>query len=92
MKVEEGKISAADLLTTIRDCCSKPADFIADGLPIVESIFRLLLANGNQPLYLEELGNRLNELRGGDPYRTSPEILSRLLKNDRYYGLREAKS
>ena len=79
------------LMATVKDCCSHTPDFINGRLPILESVFRLFLVNGNQPFDLEELGNRLNELRGGDPYRTSPEILSRLLKNDRYYGFREAK-
>ena len=87
----EGKENPPDaLLATIRDCCSHVPDFITDRLPILESVFRLFLANGNQPLELEELGNQLSELRGGDIYRASPEILLRLLKNDRYYGLQEA--
>ncbi|GAI07324.1 unnamed protein product, partial [marine sediment metagenome] len=47
---------AADLLTTIKDCCSKTPGFITDKLPILGSIFRLFLANGNQPLDVEELG------------------------------------
>lgn len=86
----EGKENPQDALATIRDCCSHVPDFITDRLPILESVFRLFLANGNQPLELEELGNQLSELRDGDIYRTSPEILSRLLRNDRYYGLQEA--
>ena len=86
----KGEISAADLLTTIKDCCSKTPNFITGKLPIFESIFRLFLANGNQPLDLEELGRQLSEWRGGDTYRTSVEILSRLLASDQYYGLRQA--
>ena len=78
-------------MSTIHNCCSHNPDFINDRLPILEGAFRLFLANGNQPLDLEELGNQLSERRGGDPYRTSPETLNRILKNDRYYGLQEAK-
>lgn len=89
LKVEEREIAAADLLTAIQDCCSKKPGFIIRELPISESIFRLFLANGNQPLDLEELSKQLNERRGGDTYRTSVEVLSRLLKNDQYYGLRQ---
>ena len=85
----KGEISAADLLTTIKDCCSKTPDFITGSLPILESVFRLFLANGNQPLDLEELGRQLSEWRGGDTYRTSAEILSRLLASDQHYGLRQ---
>ncbi|MCK4368783.1 MAG: hypothetical protein KAV68_03860 [Dehalococcoidales bacterium] len=84
----KGEISAADLLANIRDCCSQTPGFITDRLPILESVFRLFLANGNQPLDLEELGEQLSEWRG-DTRRTSVEVLSRLLKNERYYGLRQ---
>lgn len=84
--------SIRDLLSTIKNCCSRSPDFITDQSPILESIFRLFLANGNQPLDVEELGKRLSERRSGDSYRTSPEVLLRLLKNDRHYGLREVQS
>ena len=92
LQVEEGEISAADLLTAIKDCCSKEPGFITGELPILESIFRLFLANGNQPLDLEELGKQLSEWRGGDTYRTSVEMLPRLLESDQYYGLRRVTS
>ena len=82
-------IPAADLLATIKDCCSKTPTFITGELPVLESIFRLFLANGNQLLDLEELGRQLSEWRGGDTYRTSAEILSRLLSSDQHYGLRQ---
>jgi len=89
----EGKeIPAADLLSTIKDCCGNEPGFITGQLPILESVFRLFLANGNQPLDLEELGKQLSERRGGDTYYTSPEILSRLLKSEQYYGLRPVPS
>ena len=89
LKVEEGEVAAADLLTAIKGCCSKEPGFIIGGLPILESVFRLFLANGNQPLELGELGKQLSKWRGGDPYRTSVEVLSRLLERDQYYGLRQ---
>jgi hypothetical protein len=79
--------AAGDLLEAISDCCSKTAGFIHGGLPVLESVFRLFLANGNQPLDLEELSWELSEQRAGGGYRTSPQVLSRLLENDRYYGL-----
>jgi len=84
-----GEISSADLLSTIKNCCSKTPGFITGELPILECVFRLFLANGNQPLNLEELGRQLSERRGGDTYRTSAEILPRLLESDQYYGLRQ---
>jgi hypothetical protein len=84
----KGEISAADLISNIRDCCSQTPEFITDRLPVLESIFRLFLANGNQPLELEELVKQLSEWRG-DSRRTPAEVLSRLLRNERYYGLRQ---
>lgn len=89
LKVDKGEIPAADLLSNIGDCCSKTPDFITGDLPVVESVFRLFLANGNQPLGLEELQRQLGERRGGDIYRTPVEILPRLLASDQYYGIRQ---
>jgi len=91
-RLGEGEILSVDLIAAIRDCCSKTPVFITRQLPILESIFRLFLANGNQPLDLEELGKQLSEWRGGYTYCTSAEILSRLLGNDQYYGLRQVQT
>lgn len=90
-RLEKGKkqFSPADLLTNIKDCCSKTPGFFVDRPPILESVFRVFLANGNQPLGLEELSRQLAERRSGTPQRTSTEVLSRLLGNERYYGLRQ---
>ena len=86
-----GKLSVDEILATVRDCCSGASGFISSTTPIMESAFRLFLANGNQPLDLIELGRQLSDWRGVDTYRTSVEVLSRLLRNDRYYGIRPAK-
>ena len=90
LKGDSEPSSPAELISTIKGCCSKTPEFITDKLPILESIFRLLLANGNQPLSLEELSKQLAKRRGGDTQRTSVEILSRLLRDEHYYGLRQA--
>lgn len=89
LKADEGEVSATDLLVAINDCCSQKPGFITGETPILESVFRFFLASGNQPLELEELGKQVSEWRGGDSYRTSVEMLSRLLERDRYYGLRQ---
>ena len=92
LKEGEGEISASDIFTTIKDCCSHVQGYISGELPILESIFRFFLANGNEPLDVEELGKQLSECRDGDTYRTSAEILSRLLESDQYYGLRQVEA
>jgi len=91
-RLQAGDISSADLLTTIKDCCSKTPDFITARLPILERIFRLFLAGGNQPLDVEELGKQLTDWCGGETRGTSAGVLSRLLGSDQYYGLRQSSS
>ena len=87
----KGQVTTDKLLTTIRDCCSDSRDFISPKLPILESVFRIFLANANQPLDAEELLKELSERRG-ITYSISVESLSRLLASDEYYGLSEVPS
>jgi hypothetical protein len=91
-RLQAVEISSADLLATIKDCCSKTPDFITARLPILERIFRLFLASGNQPLDVEELGKQLTDWCGGETCGTSAGVLSRLLDSDQYYGLRQSPS
>ena len=88
LRIEEEEVPADEILAAINNCCSKEPNFITAGLPVFESIFRIFLANGNQPLNLKELDEQLVEWRAGNPYHASIDVLSRLLENDRYYGLR----
>ncbi len=83
------EMAAADLIATIRDCCSQVPEFITDRSPVLESVFRLFLANGNQPLALEDLSKQLAERRSGLPRAALVRVLARLLVNERYYGLRQ---
>ena len=89
---DEGEVLDTELLATIRDCCSQAPGFITHKSPILESAFRVFLANGNQPLGLEELHGQLAERWEGDAYRVAPEVLSRLLSNDQYYGLSQVET
>ncbi len=87
LKDSRGGPSNDELFATVSDGGSVAAGFISGATPIMESVFRLFLANGNQPLDLIELGRQLSDWRGVDTYRTSAEVLSRLLRHDRYYGI-----
>ena len=91
-QLKEKEISPEGLFPMVKDCCSQTDGFINGSLPILEVIFRLFLANGNQSLDLEELKEQLNRWRGGMGYLTSPQLLSRLLEGDQYYGLRRTSS
>ncbi len=83
---------ASNPLPIIRDCCSRARDYITSETPLVEAIFRVFLANGNQPMTVaairEHLLTYLPEmaaLRSDYPV----ELLSKLIRADKAYGLRE---
>lgn len=40
--------------------CAKQEDFLSSRMALVDSVFRVLLANGNRPMTSEELGETLN--------------------------------
>jgi len=81
-------------LPIIRSCCSRARDYITPETPLLEAIFRVFLANGNQPMPLsavrEHLLTYLPEmaaLRSDYPV----ELLERVVRGDRSYGLRVHK-
>jgi hypothetical protein len=90
-KKEKTKSEAA-LLRTIKQCCSKRDGFITPNMPLLEMVFRLLLANGNQPLELGQMQEQLQKWLSDTS--NAPDLsvakLKRILDNDRYYGLRPA--
>ena len=88
LKVDDVEVKSADLLKAIHNCCSKSPDYITSNKPIQESIFRTFLANFNEPLTLGELSEQLSQKRGIETSRSSPSVLSRLMKNDQYYGIK----
>jgi len=90
-KKEKTKSEAA-LLRTIRQCCSKRDGFITPNMPLLEMIFRLLLANGNQPLELGQMQEQLQKWLGDSSNARDLSVLKlkRILSNDKYYGLRPA--
>lgn len=77
----------------IHDCCSKKRDYITPDMPTLEAVFRVFLANSNQPLTLGQVREQLAEWcpGGGCQWILLPvEQLERLVQHDRYYGIRAA--
>ena len=65
----------------IRTCCSSKPDYITADTPILDGIFRTFMGNGNKPLSILELYERL----GKGP----PEMILRMLTKGRIYmGIR----
>lgn len=64
--------------------CAKEPDFITDHMTLVNSVFRILLANGNRPMTPLELAERT-----GKPART---ILQTLASPRVYKGIRPCQA
>ena len=78
-------------MAVIRSCCSKQRNYITPETPVLESVFRAFLANGNQPATIERVREQLGDwisLRDR-PHSYAPELIERLVAHDRRYGLRE---
>jgi hypothetical protein len=88
-KKEKSKTDAG-LLRVIKQCCAKREGFITPTMPLLEMIFRVLLANGNQPLELEQIQEQLRKYLG-DSHTKDISIprLKRIIEHDQYYGLRQ---
>lgn len=74
----------------IANCCSRSGDYITPETPVMEAIFRIFLANGNQPLDVDQLREKLEEYIAlySKPHGYAPELLERLIAADDYYGIR----
>lgn len=88
-RMSKGEHSFEDYMKAIQGCCSEQEDYISVQLPLMECVFRLLLANGNETMNLDDLSRQLGERRGGDSGRTSKAVLKRLIGSDTYYGIRQ---
>ena len=80
---ESGEVAVQE---AIRDCCSKKPGFTSPKLPVLETMFRILLANGNEPMTVGEIRQRMREIRV-DNFDPGSDVLTRLLDHDSYYGL-----
>lgn len=75
----------------IANCCSKTGDYITPETPVMEALFRLFLANGNQPSDVFTLREKLEDYIAlyCKPHGYAPELLEQLIAADDYYGIRE---
>ena len=77
-----GEVTRVDWLWyRIRQCCSKRSDYITPEMPIADAVFRTFLANGNEPMSVVDLYERID--------RRPPEVLLRVLtRGDVILGIR----
>ena len=81
---ETAEVKKGDgLLYVLMNHCTKQENFISENLPLIAKIFRIFLANGNQPLTPEDL-----EVLTNRPSRT---ILVTLTGLKVYRGIRQVR-
>jgi hypothetical protein len=76
----------------IRECCSRKKSFILPDMGTLEAIFRIYLANGNQPMPLAHVRDQLQEWCPGGGCQwllLTDEQMERVIASDKYYGLRQ---
>lgn len=79
--LETAEVTKMDgLLYALIYHCAKQEDFIRENIPVIAKVFRLLLANGNQPMSPHEIESVVNR-----PART---ILTILTGPQVYKGIR----
>jgi len=81
---ETAEVTRIDAIwESIRACCSLKPGYLTSDTPLLDSIFRTFLANGNEPLSVLELYERLD--------KRPPETLLRMLTKGRtYLGIKPA--
>ena len=81
-----GEVSRVDpLWHSLRTCCRLKPGYITPNTPVIDAVFRTFLGNGNEPLSINELYERLD--------RRPPQALLRILTaGSVYMGIRPVVS
>lgn len=72
------------LMAAFGTCCSKANNFLTGSTPLLESVFRLILCNGNRPMNLDDISQKISTLRGSS---VNNDALRRMLDHDEFYGI-----
>lgn len=66
---------------------SNDADYLLPDTPLKEALFRIILANGNQPMNADEISEILNErwAMSAYPRNLAPHVINRLLEHSANY-------
>ena len=95
--VDDGKApggfgSASEYMKVMSNICSKEPDFLLPGTPITEAVFKLLLANTNRAMTLEEIQSGLTTAWASVIYlkNLSDEVLHRMLNQKNDYFIKRA--
>jgi hypothetical protein len=79
---ETAEVTKVDVLwEAIRACCSKTPSYLTPDTPMLDGIFRVLLANGNKPLSVQQLHERLDK-------KPADMMLRMLTRGQVYLGIK----
>lgn len=75
------------LIDLIIASSSQAADYLLPDTPLKEALFRIILANGNEPMNAEEISGILSErwAMSAYPRNLSPQVINRLLESSANY-------
>ena len=75
-------------MQAVAACCSEKPGYILWQTPVLEAVFRVLLANGNEPMNAQELADSIREwwLRDENSRDISGASLAQLLERQHTYG------
>ena len=75
------------LIDLIVASSSNDADYLLPDTPLKEALFRIILANGNQPMNAEEISQILNDrwAMSAYPRNLSAHVINRLLQDSANY-------
>jgi len=86
---EEAPIDAdpKQFIDRITDHCAAERDYLLADTPLKEAIFRVLLANGNEPMDSEEISVVLTEKWAMTPFprNTAADVIAKMAGNSRSY-------
>ena len=76
-----------DLIAQITQHCADTSDYLLPDTPLKESIFRVILAGGNEPMAAEEISEYLSTrwAMSAYPRDLSPKVINRILENSERY-------
>lgn len=87
------RVSWEQEMESLAEAAATSRGFVTSDTPLLEAVFRMLLAERNQPLALQELASLLRErFASGDlPRDISLPTLQRLLERQKAYGIRKVE-
>jgi len=95
--IDDGKTpggfgSPTEYMKVMANICSKEPDFLLPGTPITEAVFKLLLANTNKAMTIDEIQSGLTTAWASVIYlkNLSDEILRRMLNQENEYFIKRA--